>query len=493
MTTAEYQKTYGMAPNISATSTQPKPPTSLGQKVLNTGTAVANFFGAKGIAEDVGATIASAKAAPDEKQYIQHPDLKERIGSTVQFGTNFIPGVGEGAGLAAKVGAGLGTGYAFDVGSKLQDNKTTGEALTPGIGTLVGGALPVAGAVLRPATKIVGRLLKGLGSGLSGVSSDTIDKIVDNPDVAQKASQKLAASGNNKVLEENAKTLVNGVSKIQNEASSAYRSGLDKLSETDIKPENLKKGFFSALEKHNISVDGSGKIDFSNAEFLDPKMQQRAEGIINKINQQSDLSGTGVRKLMDVVDNSKFKSAPDGDRQAFNAFIGDLKNGLKDGISASTDKLNEINSKYSSDMQLSEAAQNIFGKVNFKNLPEVARAAKKLEGLFSQKGLDPQVIDDYLTRIGVSPSDFKTSEAVRQISNKTESANSVGTSFGEVMRSATSSLVTPNTVKNLSIATGMAKEKLIPFLRALMPSARNVVIQALLSANQDSSGSNQPR
>lgn len=473
-----------------------QPPKSLGQKILDVGTGISNFFGGKGISDLAGATIAKVGASKEAKPFVEFPKAKEVVGSALQLGANFIPGVGElkGVGTLAKVGIrtaeGLGAGYALDVGSQLQDkNKSVGEALKPGLGTVTGGSLPVVGgAIITPAKKIVGRLLKGLGSGLSGVSADTINKIVSNPETALKASKILAKSGNDAVLENNARTLMNGVGKIQKKASTAYQKGLDTLSKVDINPDNLKQGFFSALKKNKINVSPEGKIDFTNADFLDPKIQQKAETLINTVNQHPDLTGTGVRKLLDIVDNARFKTAPDGERQAFNAFIGDLKQGLKDGISASTNKLDKINAKYSADMQLSEAAQNIFGNVNFKNLSEVAKAANRLEGLFSEKGLDPKIIDDYLQRIGVNPADFKTTEAVRQISNKQASANSVGTSVGEVVRSVTSAVITPQIVKNLSIATGMSKEKIAPFLRSLKPSARNIVIQALLQDNQGNSG-----
>ena len=48
-------------------------------------------------------------------------------------------------------------------------------------------------------------------------------------------------------------------------------------------------------------------------------------------------------------------------------------------------------------------------------------------------------------------------------------------------------------VRDLSIVTGMAKEKLIPFLRALKQPARNTVIQALLKANESNQKSSQLR
>lgn len=484
-------KDYKVLPSSggSGSGSAPEPQAKSGwQKTMDVGTGVANFFGAKGISEQFGADIARARAPEAEKGFVEYPKMKEVVGSAIQTGANLIPGVGKGVGMLGKTAAGLGAGYAFDVGSKLQDkNKATGEALTPGIGTAIGGGLPVAGAIIKPAAKIVGRLFKGLGSGLGGVSSENIERMVANPEFARKASDKLAKSGNNRMLEENAKTIISGVSKIRNEASSAYRSGLDKLSDVDIKPDKLKKGFFGALEKNKIAVGEGGKIDFANADFLDPKIQQKAESIINKINQQDDLTGTGVRKLMDMVDNSRFKSAPDGERQAFNAFVGDLKQGIKDGINASTDKLSKINAKYSADQQLAETVEDIFGSVNFKNLPEVVKASQKLEGLFAQKGLAPEVVDNFLSRIGVNPAEFKTAEAVRQISNKGMPANTKGLSLGEITQQVTSAIVTPTTIKNLSIATGMTKQKLIPFLRQMKKPARNIVIQALLSTNQDNS------
>lgn len=467
---------------------------SLWDKTLDIGTGVSNFFGGKGISDLAGATIAKTMAKPEEKPFVQFPTGKEVAGSALQLGANFVPGAGElkGVGGLAKLGIrtglGLGTGYALDVGSKLQQDKPTGEAVTPGIGTAVGGALPVAGAGIGYASRVIGRLFKGLGSGISGVSTKTLDEILNNPKVAQKATDKLAKSGNFKIIEENAKTLVNGVGKIQNEASSAYRSGLDKLSQTDIKPDKLKAGVEGALTKHKIGIGADGVTDFNNADFLDPKIQQRAEAVINKVSKQEDMSGTGIRKLMDIVDNAKFKSAPDGERQAFNAFIIDLKNGLKEGVNASTDKLGEINKKYSADMQLSEAAQHIFGNVDYKNVSEVAKAAKSLENLFNQKGLDPQTIDNFLNRIGIKPSDFRASEAVRQISNKEPMPpNTPGFNFGEIMRTATGSIMTPETIRNITIKTGLAKEKLTPLLnglKSLSPALQKVVIQALLQDQQ---------
>lgn len=79
---------------------------------------------------------------------------RQVVGSAVQTAANFIPGAAKGASLAEKVAVGAGTGYAFDVGSNLQNtDKTTTESLTPGVGTIVGAVLPVAGALVGKLTE----------------------------------------------------------------------------------------------------------------------------------------------------------------------------------------------------------------------------------------------------------------------------------------------------------------------------------------------------
>lgn len=129
----------------------PKQKTTLGQKVLNAGTSVANFVGAKGISEQFGADIARAKAPQDQKSLVEYPKMKNVVGSALQTGANLLPGAGKGASLAVKTAVGAGTGYAFDVGTKMQDNsqkRSVGQTLTPGIGTAIGATVPLAGNAL---------------------------------------------------------------------------------------------------------------------------------------------------------------------------------------------------------------------------------------------------------------------------------------------------------------------------------------------------------
>ena len=476
ITREEYKKKFGVEPSVNvAPKIAPQPKVPLASKV-------ANFFGAKGITEQFGADIARARAPEAEKGFVEYPKMKEVVGSAIQTGANLLPGAGVGANLATKVGVGAATGYAFDVGSKMQADKSPGQIATPGIGTAVGAGAPLAIAAVKPVAKVIGRLLKGLGSGLSGVSTQTIDKIVNNPRAAQIATDKINKSGNAAVLEENARQIMNGVSTIKQQARKAFGEGLDTLAETDIKPDVFRSQTQQFLDKYGFQTSEKGK-KIANAEFADPKNVSKASELINKLNTVK-LDGKSIRKLADDIENSAYKIATSDERLSFNAFIRDLSATLKGAVSNSTDKLGEINKAFSSDMQLAQATEQIFGKVNFKNLPEVLKASQKLEGLFAQKGLAPDIVDRFLERIGVSAEGFKTSEAVRQITNKTSGANTKGLSFGEVLQQTTSAIVTPQMVRDVAIKLGIAEQKLVPELRKLTPAIRNVIMNFLVNSNQ---------
>lgn len=472
MTRAEYEAKYGVSPN-SAPVAPVAPKVPLSNKI-------ANFFGAKGITEQFGADIARTKAPKEEKGFVEYPKMKEVVGSAVQTGANLLPGAGKGVGLLGKTAVGAGTGFAFDVGSKLQSGSES--PMAPGVGTAVGGVIPGAVAIAKPVTKIVGRLFKGLGSGLSGVSTDTIDKIVSNPRAAQLATEKLAKSGNAKVLEDNARQIMNGVSKIKKEAREGFGKGVEALAETDIKPSVFRSKTQAFFDKYGSSLTDKGR-KMSKMEFAEPRNVQRANELIKRLN-TTKLDGKSLRKLADDIESSSYKVATSDERLSFNAFLKDLSSTLKSAISESTDRFDEINKAFSSDMQLAEATEDIFGKVQFKNLPEVLKATKKLENMFAQKGIAPEVIDQFLTRIGVSPGDFKTTEAVRQITNKTSGANTKGLSAGELFQQGTSAIVTPQMVRDIAIKVGVAENKLIPELKKLSPSIRNVIMNALVQSNR---------
>lgn len=151
---------------------QPKPKT-LGQKVLGGASkaadAVVNFIPGLRTAVENFATEGAALTARNQQEanIIRQgaPSVKQSVGSAIQLGSNLLP-IGTAAkgittaAQAAKlplakaigaIGAGAGTGYAFDAGYQIEQGKTG--IPTPGLGTAIGAGIPLAGSAAVKATQ----------------------------------------------------------------------------------------------------------------------------------------------------------------------------------------------------------------------------------------------------------------------------------------------------------------------------------------------------
>ena len=457
---------------------------TLGEKVLQAPLKAAGVeFDDKSSAEKLQKT-AESKLGLEEGELTKAKTPFEKAGMFVEQVAEFaIPAtkvskLTKGASFVEKLAARAVTSGGVATAQEGKVGKGTGIAAGVEI------ALPTAGKVLKPVAGIVSRLFKGLGSSLSGVPTEALEKIASNPQTAREISRQIVKEGQESILENNAKTIMNGVANIRKSARSAYGKGLEKLSQVDIKPSTIKNNLISRLENNGIKIK-NGSFDFTNSEILDEKIITRAKNLVNDINKSTKASGKEIRTLIEKIDSSKFKSALNPDRQAFNNLANDLSSGLRKAISESTNKLDKINKNYSQVMDLADSVQKIFGKVNFKNTSELNAIAKKLETLFSQKGLDAKTVDNFLTKIGVDPADFRTSEAVRGIANKTTGANTKGLTITEVIQQLTSSIITPNTVKDISIATGLGENFLKILVEKVSPEVRALIIESLLSSTEE--------
>ena len=369
--------------------------------------------------------------------------------------------------------------------ASVQEGKVGKQSLIAGATELaIPGVSKVVKVATKPVTGIIRRLFTGLGAGLSGASDDTLEIIVKNPKVAKDISKKIINEGQEVVLENNAKTILNGVSKIRKEAGAMYEKGLESLKKTDIKPEVFKKNIKSALNKNGIDIN-RGVVNLANSDITDEAISKKVVKVIDSITDKSLSDGKSLRDTMKSIEAMKFKTVgSEPNRLAFNALINDISSSIKKSVAESTDKLGEINKAYSSDMALVDGIQSIFGKVQFKNTSELNKVAKKLETLFGQKGLDPKTVDSFLKRININASDFKTSEAVRSIATKTTGANIKGLSIGELIQQVTSSVVTPNAVKNIAIATGLTEKAINTIIKNTSPTIRATIIKGLIEENK---------
>lgn len=137
--TALKEKTPGMLGSVSR---------FLGTEELGVGLGKA-LFQLTPEARDLNRLLEQGKISPEEYENITTGGItnKEVAGSALQTAATFIPGASKTAPLAAKVATGAGTGYAFDIAGGLRRGEETTEAIKPGIGTAIGGLLPILGRI----------------------------------------------------------------------------------------------------------------------------------------------------------------------------------------------------------------------------------------------------------------------------------------------------------------------------------------------------------
>lgn len=84
------------------------------------------------------------------------PNFKQVAGDMVQAALTVATAGGVGSGatkLAPKIAKGAALGYGFDVATDMQEDESLGEIAKPGIGTAIGGAIPILGAVKNAIAK----------------------------------------------------------------------------------------------------------------------------------------------------------------------------------------------------------------------------------------------------------------------------------------------------------------------------------------------------
>lgn len=495
ITREEYEKKFGVAPSV---------PAPIKQNTKQEKEQGGNFF--TGLAKSAGSLLKGTvklasqsplfkgklaeKAVESTEKLLPEEKLKTRgfgekagklVGDVAQFA---IPGTAvskatKAASLIPRIAARAGTAGA--VGAA-QTGSMKGGAIAAGVEAVAPGVSKVVGTVAKPVTAFMGRLFKGISSGLSGASSQQIEAVLNNPQAAKQAVNQIKKVGGASLLRKNAETIVQGVSKIRQDARKAFGEGLEQLSKEDINPTTFRENISGVLGKYG-SVVKSGQRVLQNVEFDDPKNLKKASELIGKLS-KADLDGKSLRKLADDIASAKYKIATSDERLAFNALMNDLSDGLKNAISKSTNKLDEINAAFSQEMQIVEEIEKIFGKVKFKNAREILTVSQRLENLFSQKGLAPEATDKFLSKLGIESTEFRAGEAARQMGELAPAANTIGTSPFEIIRSFTSAIVPPSAVRSMAILTGLSVDILQEVATKLSPIARGTLVRALVGEQE---------
>jgi hypothetical protein len=235
---------------------------------------------------------------------VEMPSSGEFAGSALQSAALFIPGgklatvgtklatkagIKMGASAIGKIGAGIAAGEVFDVASNLQQGKTGTQALTPGLGALVGGFIPAAGVTKnvmvrfgdKQAPRIINSLIKPLAKDFSygknpgraiaeeGIIADNFDDLIDKirttrQSVGEKIGQLGDSLSQSPVLE--LRTALNPLDEaIKSAASQNNTSVLQRLN-------NVKRALTEVLEPvvddaGNIGVVSVGSKNLENLTF----------------------------------------------------------------------------------------------------------------------------------------------------------------------------------------------------------------------------------
>lgn len=493
MTREEYFKQYGVEPfsTVSSPNVNPAPPEEFGT--------VGDFgVGAlKGVASTAHGLDELTRKIPVLKQiqetFNPRKESYQKTSEKLTTATNTAQKIGKGAeqiaeyfipgtlGLKAAKGAKLAT----KVGMGALETGVVGTAQSGSVkegfkAAAVGGGLPVVGKALKPVTNLVGRLLRGVGTGLSGMSSKQLQAVLDNPKAAQSFVKEINKSGGAKLLRKEADDIVQGVSTIRQQARKTFGEGLEQLSKEEIPKINLKKSLQPIIEKYGIASK-DGVLKLKNVEFSSPINLTKAKELITKVNSFKDLNGKALRKLTDDIEHAAYKiTGGESEKSAFNVFVRDLGKSVENSITSASPRLQQMKKAFSQEMQLVEEVEKIFGKVKFKNAKEVLNVSQKLESLFTQKGLAPETVDKFLTRIGIEPSVFKAGEAVRQAGELAEKSNTIGTNPFEIIRGITSAIVPPKMVRDIAIQTGLAENVVKEIAEKLSPAARGALFRLIL-------------
>ena len=405
------------------------------------------------------------------------------IGSAIQLGANAIPTealggiagnalkpvLGAASPLVGKGLAGAATGYAMDVGNQLQNpNKTTGEALIPGLGTAVGGAIPFAGA-------LVGTLAKHIAGFNAGTGAAVIQQAVDNPDAVSQAVNKYATTPEAKqTLVDKAKAAISSfIQDKQNEyGNSLNQMGGRAVTLTPGEP-TVIDSFEKNVAKFGGSISDDGELSFANS-TLTQTDQNNLKQAFDTIQNWTDETPKGLDGLRQAIGNHMDEFSLSGNDRA-NVVLGAVQGDLKDMLSAKVPGYSDMLANYSAK---SKVTQDIVKELQIGGTAKASTQLNNVMRIFQkdpalqtklEKVMGQQGATDFLNEIsGAILSDWLPQGKLMPF---LKGAAEFG-SLGQGLAGATTGLVgattlgsmSPRIVGNASIAAGKLGQTVIPAL-----------------------------
>ncbi len=230
--------------------------------------------------------------------------------------------------LGGYVASGATGGYLADVGYDLEEGKSVGEALKPGMGTAIGAAIPLAGPAVRGVGRIAGEAL-GVSTGAGyGAIKEGLKATTRGGEAADAFKGALKGDISPEQIVDESR---NALGTIIKNRTQAYRSQLEKL-KTNTKEFDTKtivEKFNKQLEDFGVTFDEKGLPDFSRSPGLQryqKDLTNMSQVLANWGTRTGDNTVVGIDKLKQVLDDFRIGSR---DSAKFDSFVTALRNQAK--------------------------------------------------------------------------------------------------------------------------------------------------------------------
>lgn len=290
-------------------------------------------------------TLVGRDLSPGEEAQVgAGPTTKQVLGSAAQAALTFLP-VGKIAkvvgavtklnklGTSGKVltnaGVGASGGYGYDVASGLAQGET--EPLKAGVGTAIGGAIPLVGPALKGISRVAGETVGATTGTGYGSIKQAIKSTTQGGEQATAFREAMRGNTTPETIVDDAKDALGEVIKNR---SNAYKTQLETLIPNtkafDIAP--VISRFNKQLADFGVTFSDKGIPDFSRSPGLgryESDLTKMSSVIADWGSQQGDNTVVGIDKLKQVIDDFRIGSA---DSRKFDSFVTTLRNEAKNLI-----------------------------------------------------------------------------------------------------------------------------------------------------------------
>lgn len=345
---------------------------------------------------------------------------------------------------------------------------------------------------VSPALKLLGRIAKGTAGVLSGTGSDVIEQTLKTPR-AVKTAIKIPPLES---IKEDTSNVLSQVRKLITDSSANYGKSLEDLpkrlgrnpqvitagQKTTIKVgdktytlsmQGVKSNLTETLRKYGVEVSPKkGSLDFLGT-TLDSTEESRLREVFDVVNSWKDTTPKGLNTLATKISN--YKKADTQSKQ-LNSIIGNISGNVREYIGKRVPAVKELNDRFAKEQRfIEELDAYLSTDLGFDNPQNAKMVAQKIQTLFTK---NKDIARDVLENLA-GGSDVLARQAGRELAGGVSRSTAT---IGDKLSGLIQAVISPQVVGNLVANTGIALDKIQPFVDVLQkysPQERALLIQAV--------------